>query len=301
MIEDMTNRFTAQELEQITQIIQNAAPANAPAGGGEVKLAAPTPFEGSINQTTEFIDSVTDYVTANASRFSDDKRKIIFMKSYMKGGPREWARTKTEEYAGGQWPTFADFVDHFKEAYKPPNEANRARIELEKLNQAKLNPPTVTALNARFRTLVSKAGLSMTDTMLIPIYKRALGHDTLSVIYIKETLPTTLEGWLAKAQEVNGRNLELSDIRGGGKGFLSYSPSHKSNIPDYGEPMDIDAVRTGPPRPDTRSCYNCGSRGHISRTCPSPRTQQQGAGRGGGGWQGGHGGGQGNWQGGRGN
>lgn len=219
----------------------------------------------------------------------------------MKGGPREWARTKTEEYAGGQWPTFADFVDDFKEAYKPPNEANRARIELEKLNQAKLNPPTVTALNARFRTLVSKAGLSMTDTTLIPIYKKALGHDTLSVIYIKETLPTTLEGWLAKAQEVNGRNLELSDIRGGGKGFLSYSPSHKSNVPDYGEPMDIDAVRTGPPRPDTRSCYNCGGRGHISRTCPSPRTQQQGAGRGGGGWQGGRGGGQGGWQGGRGN
>lgn len=165
----------------------------------------------------------------------------------MKGGPREWARTKMEEYAGGQWPTFADFVNQFKEAYKPPNKANRARIELEKLNQANLNPLTIIALNARFRTLVSKAELFMTDTTLISIYKRVLGHNTLSMIYIKETLPTTLEGQLAKAQEVNGRNLELSDIRGGGKGFLSYSPSYKSNIPDYGELMDIDAVRTGPP------------------------------------------------------
>lgn len=134
------------------------------------------------------------------------------MKSYMKEGSQEWVQTKTEEYAGGQWPTFANFVDQFKKAYKPPNEANRAKIELKKLNQAKLNPPTVIALNARFCTLVSKAGLSMTDTTLISIYKRALGYDTLSVIYIKETLPTTLKGWLAKTQEVNERNLELSDI-----------------------------------------------------------------------------------------
>lgn len=86
MIEDMTNWFTAQELEQIAQIIQNAAPVNVPTGSGEVKLAAPTLFEGSINQTIEFIDSVTDYVTANASRFPNNKQKIIFMKSYIKGG-----------------------------------------------------------------------------------------------------------------------------------------------------------------------------------------------------------------------
>lgn len=43
--------------------------ANTMTGSGEVKLVVPTLFEGSVNQTTKFIDSVT----INASRFSDDK------------------------------------------------------------------------------------------------------------------------------------------------------------------------------------------------------------------------------------
>src|SRR5467141_4867908 len=36
-------------------------------------------------------------------------------------------------------------------------------------------------------------------------------------------------------------------------------------------PMDIDQSR---PRPETRTCYNCGEPGHLSHTCTKPRKQK---------------------------
>ena len=33
--------------------------------------------------------------------------------------------------------------------------------------------------------------------------------------------------------------------------------------------MDIDASKT----PDTRTCYNCGEKGHLHYNCPKPKKQ----------------------------
>jgi len=40
---------------------------------------------------------------------------------------------------------------------------------------------------------------------------------------------------------------------------------------DTSVPMDIDQNKH---RSETRSCYNCNEKGHISRHCPKPQKQQ---------------------------
>src|SRR5467141_243262 len=43
------------------------------------------------------------------------------------------------------------------------------------------------------------------------------------------------------------------------------------HMPDTLVPMDIDQSR---PRPEMRTCYNCGEPSHLSRTCTKPRKQK---------------------------
>src|SRR5882672_5161920 len=43
------------------------------------------------------------------------------------------------------------------------------------------------------------------------------------------------------------------------------------HMPDTSVPMDIDQSR---PRPETRTCYNCGEPGHLSCTCTKPWKQK---------------------------
>src|SRR5882724_4362129 len=44
-----------------------------------------------------------------------------------------------------------------------------------------------------------------------------------------------------------------------------------TQTPDTSVPMDIDQNKH---RSETRSCYNCNEKGHISRHCPKPQKQQ---------------------------
>ena len=58
---------------------------------------------------------------------------------------------------------------------------------------------------------------------------------------------------------------------------LNQVPFPQMNTPavpqalDTSAPMDIDQNKR---RSETRSCYNCNEKGHISRHCPKPRKQQ---------------------------
>ena len=44
-----------------------------------------------------------------------------------------------------------------------------------------------------------------------------------------------------------------------------------AQTPDTSAPMDIEQNKH---RLETRSCYNCNEKGHISRHCPKPQKQQ---------------------------
>ena len=207
---------TLDEIQQIiNDIHQNQTGGGTGGGGSETKIAPPEVFGGDVTKTSHFVDSIRDNFIANPTRFTDDKKKIIYLKSYLKDGPRDWARAKTNHYAANTWDTYATFETEFIEAYKSPNEVERARLDLEGLRQHTLKPPTVVALNARFRTLLARAELKEDNNTLIPYYKKALDRKIFAKILDREKLPDTLTKWMNVAQEIDGRRLEFEDLTSG--------------------------------------------------------------------------------------
>lgn len=251
-------------------------------GGGGVKIASPSVFKGDINETREFVDTIKDHLEVKAGTFTDDRKKIIFMKSWMGGSAKEWARAKTEGYVkANSWPTFEAFLEDFQKSYQSPNEANRASIGLDNIKQTKLKPPTAVNLVSNFRTLLAKAGASEVDEGYLPKFKKALKADLLRMILLLPTSdkPTTLANWLNKAIEIEASLIEADDITHGRSTGGSHGGSSNN---DYGEPMDLSEVNTSG-RGRGPKCYNCQGFGHLSRVCPSKRPDGQGQrGRGGG-------------------
>ena len=134
----------------------------------------------------------------NNAVFTNDATKIIYMKTHMTGSAKDWAQSKTDGYAtSGVWPTFDEFLVDFEAAYKPPNEAAQAALELDSIHVSRMKPKDYQTLCARFRTLLSIVGTDETNDTYLPHFKKALNDDMLrDVIRMQLKPPSTLKGWM---------------------------------------------------------------------------------------------------------
>lgn len=258
----------------IAQTVSNAGAGGGGGGNKDVKMNPPKVFGGKPDDTTRFIYQVKNYIDGNAGQFTTDTRKILFTASYMtEGGADEWARTKIEEYRspGHSFPTFDVFLKDLTDSFVPPNEKQRAYQLLQRTRLSDIPGKTVAGLNARFRTLVVKAGMSLTNDAITELYKKALPKEILKEILRRDPIPATLEAWFKEALRLDNADREAEDITSGRKiHFGTNTATHVERDPDA---MDIDAIDTqGVNKPNSapKTCYNCGGKGHIRRTCPSP-------------------------------
>lgn len=263
----------AEEIKDALQQLIAQVGSGGGGGGGskDIKINPPTTFKGKPDNTTRFIYQVKNYIEGNPGQFTDEKRRILFTASYMtEGGAEEWARAKLEEYrgTGKTYPSFNEFLKDLTEAFTPPNEKQRAYLLLQRTRLSDIPGQTIAGLNARYRTLIAKAGMEMTNPALTEMYKRTIKKEILKEILRKEKVPGTLEEWFKEALRLDNADRESEDIASGRK--IHYG--HQSSTTTERDPdaMDIDAVDTqtnGGGRPNTtpKTCYNCGGKGHIVR------------------------------------
>ena len=86
------------------------------------KAANPEPFDGNHDQTKEFIRAVRITVTMQADTFADERMKILYALSFMRGGMAQvWAANETMAVITGtsQMQTLDIFLGSVEKTFGP--------------------------------------------------------------------------------------------------------------------------------------------------------------------------------------
>ena len=126
----------------------------------EIKLRNPTPYDGDRDKLNNFLMEIKMYITINDEIYDTDKKKIIFILSYMKEGTATswkqnfWATTKLDDRVI-PW-TWNRFKDTLKALFAPPNKPGEALTQLVTERQGSR---TVDEFIADFKIDASRSGL----------------------------------------------------------------------------------------------------------------------------------------------
>jgi len=98
------------------------------------------------------------------------------------------------------FPTFEEFLEQFKKAFKDVDQVNKAMNELGQIQQGNKG---VEEHTTTFRLLVGKAGIANNNNpnhlVLIDLYRRSLKPAIVKKIMSMENIPDTIEEWYEKA------------------------------------------------------------------------------------------------------
>lgn len=243
-------------------------------------VAPPRDFDGDRNHTLSFLRQVRTYLAAHPHHFISDTSKITFMLSYMREGAAaawadkvsedlEAASSEGEEHRLATWTTF---LEHFRTRFGEVDARHTAQTLLDNLRQ---ESRTVEQLNQEFNNLAPRTGYN--ETSLLRLYERALKPWIGDAIYRMHPMPTTLEDWQRKAEDLDRQDQtrkahrahEIRPNRSRDAGRTSQAVAFPppaqvtTRTPPPGPiPMDIDRLRRN------RACHTCGQQGHLARDCP---------------------------------
>ena len=237
----------------------------------ELKMAAPTVFDGNRSQTNQFISEIVLYLGVNDDVYNSDKKKIGFVLSYMKGGTAgPWKETKLNSLIdAGQWGNFANFLRELKTAFAPADEAGDARSKMKHLKQT----GTADEYISEFRILASRSKITE-DTSLVEYFMEGLNPKLVEKIFGLEDLPTTIDDWYKYAARLDNqwRRAKAIMARNQGNGNKDRKPIRFKNYaaPRYVAP-DPNAMDTSMGRltQEERNehmkkglCFECHKIGH---------------------------------------
>jgi Retrotransposon gag protein/Zinc knuckle len=281
---DLANAASAAAVA-VAQNISIPTPPNPPTSRS-IKAADPEKFSGDRSDTEGFIRAVRLSIAVQPGSFPDERTKILYALSFMTGGSAQtWAHNETETVINGTSPisTFDAFARRVEEAFGDPDFARTARTKLHDLKMT----PNMSAddYTAQFEILASRTGFN--DAALEDAYARGLPPAILDKIHAQPSLPQDLKAWKEAARQIDRNHRRLLEVRRAQTPHPSTRstqtrthtapnpPSLSAAVaptPSEGvTPMDIDSSRR---RTETRTCYNCNKRGHISTHCPEPRKER---------------------------
>jgi hypothetical protein len=252
--------------------------------GKEIGINKPTPFTGDRKKIGTFIQEAKVYLTINRNVYDKDETKIAFMLSYMTDKEAlQWKELYLEQITDATgdlvFPTFKQFLDNLKDAFKP---ADRTGDAMNKLNNLKQGNRTTEELATEFRLLAGQAGLeakSHSDNIhLIGLFRNALHPSISRRILFGETVPKMIEDWIAKAIQYD-TNYRMAIALTGQANRMTGNTSRNRWTPRTTETKDPNAMDVDSMTVEERSnlmkqgaCFKCRKRGHMAKDCPDRKS-----------------------------
>jgi hypothetical protein len=267
---------------------------------------SPSEFSGQRNQVKTFKLQCLTYLTLNAEKLNTNRKKLLFLTSYLRGPAYEWILPHLEDFL--EHPEFNDlkattkvvmagptaFFNEMQSTFGYGNEQMEAERALQTIQQR----GPVAKYKAEFQTLVVKT--SWNDEAITAQFYRGLKEQIKDEIARGER-PTTPKGMYDLAMKIDERFYERQMEKKGvyqGRSNTKVQrdvPAWKDNY--YGlQKMQIDATKGKPgsnnkgpkkgqhQRPQTArgtnnkskdECYECGKTGHYARDCKARKQRHE--------------------------
>ncbi|KIO00045.1 hypothetical protein M404DRAFT_29872 [Pisolithus tinctorius Marx 270] len=217
----------------------------------ELKIGAPSDFDGDQKNAMSWLYSVQTYLLVNEELYDTDMKRVVYALSYMKKGvARSWAATfqKTSlEKNPPSFGTFANFVKDFKNSFTSPDTAGSAIAKLRNMKQKE------------------------SDVALIEFFSQGLKLFIVNRIHMMETTPTKITGWYEYAQKFDAKWRKVNEFSGR-KEKKTFHPRNSFAEEKDPNAMDVDGVRLSKEERDRHikegRCFGCGNKGHLSWECP---------------------------------
>ena len=94
-------------------------------------------FNGDRNDLNKFIQSCSAYLNLNTEIFNSDKKKILFILSYMTEGTAEAWREVYMDEKNGAYGLYPTFITELKKAFSAADTEGKAWAQLQQLRQGK--------------------------------------------------------------------------------------------------------------------------------------------------------------------
>ncbi|KAI2665817.1 Transposon Tf2-9 polyprotein [Labeo rohita] len=236
-------------------------PQTTPPVAASPRLAFPEKFDGTAAKCKGFLLQCSLFVNQQPHLYPTDEGKIAFVCSLLCGRALEWA-TAVWRLDRPTFPTFAAFLQRFKEVFQPSTESGEAGEQLMALRQGRR---TAADYALSFRTLAAQSRWN--DEPLKLHYRRGL-HPDLQVELACHDEDLTLEQYIDLSIRVDNvmraRRSNRSSVP------LPLPPLSSETGP---EPMQLGSTKLTLEERERRLrsnlCLYCGQAGHIRANCPT--------------------------------
>ncbi|KIO05536.1 hypothetical protein M404DRAFT_52484, partial [Pisolithus tinctorius Marx 270] len=240
----------------------------------ELKIGAPSDFDGNQKNTMSWLYSVQTYLLVNKELYDTNTKKVVYTLSYMKKDvARSWAATfqKTSlEKNPPSFGTFANFVKDFKASFTSANTVGSLKYltytAIAKLRTLK-QKDSVEQYITDFRTAAADSTITE-DVTLIEFFSQGLKPFIVNRIHMMETTPTKITEWYTQAQKFDAKWRKVNETFGK-KEKKTFHP--RNNFAEEKDPntMDVDGVRLSKEEQDHHikegRCFGCRNKGHLSQ------------------------------------
>ncbi|KAL0176934.1 hypothetical protein M9458_029264, partial [Cirrhinus mrigala] len=271
---DRLTDLTAQLVRALQGLQLTAPPVTPPATtppavqsvSASPRLAFPEKFDGTPAKCKGFLLQCSLFVSQQPHLYPTDESKVAFACSLLSGRALDWA-TAVWRFDRPAYPSFAAFLQRFKEVFQPSTEGGEAGEQIMALRQGRR---TAADYALTFRTLAAQSG--WTDEPLKLHYRKGL-HPDLQVELACRDENLTLEQYIDLSIRVD--NL----MRARKPGRLSpavslVSPSSEATP----EPMQLGATKLTLEERERRLrgnlCLYCGQAGHLRASSPTRPPRQ---------------------------
>ena len=176
----------------------------------EIRINTPKMFNRDRNDLNKFIQSCSAYLDLNTEIFNSDKKKILFVLSYMTKGTAEAWKEVYMDKKNGAYGLYPAFIAELKKAFSAADTKGKARAQLQHLRQGKDGTDEYIA---QFRILAGQAKLT-DDKTLIEYFIERINTEILQKIFAQNPLSAMINDWYTSATKFNSQHRRFQEILG---------------------------------------------------------------------------------------